>query len=331
MAKISILMGVYNEAAYLPAAIESVLTQTHEDLEFIVVDDASTDDSVDVVRSYDDPRIILLENETNRGLTVSLNRALSEATGELVARQDADDVSEPDRLARQVAFLERNPSVAVVGTGAHLIDGDGTVLDTRIAYCNPTFEDFMATGHLIHGSILARRSVLEEVGGYDEFFRYAQDQELWLRLTDAGYEIANIPDPLYLHRIHDEGVYFSRKDESAMYSKIARDLVTGACDRADLETLEEAGLLAYYDRLSPERRASFHADLATRYLRYGHTGPALDECANAREYRPYAPGLLALSVLARLGPRAIDPVRWGMRRYLNAKTRLLNRFACPYR
>lgn len=327
---VSVLMGVYNEKKHLTQAIESILTQTYDDFELLIVDDASTDNSPDIVRSYEDPRITLLENETNQGLTASLNRALEHAEGEFVARQDADDVSEPDRFERQVGFLERNKSVDVVGTGAYLIDGNGTVLDKRVGYCNPTFEDFMDKGHLVHGSVMARRSTLEAVGGYDEFFRYGQDQELWLRLTDQGCKIANIPQPLYRHRIHDEGVYFSRKDESAMYGIVARDLVTGACDPSIKEELSDEGVLAYYDQISPERRASFHADLATRYLRYGHTEPALEECRKARNYRPYAPGLVALSTLAHLGPTITDPVRWGMRRYLNLKTRLSNRFACPY-
>lgn len=326
---VSILMGVYNEKRYLREAIKSILAQTHEDFEFIIVDDASTDRSPEILRSYDDHRIKLLENETNQGLTYSLNRALEQASGKYIARQDADDISDPERLEHQVQFLKKYQDVAVVGTGAYLINGDGQVIDRRVPKCDPSFEDFMNKGHLIHGSIMARRSALEEAGGYNEFFRYAQDQELWLRLA-KDHPIANIPDPLYKHRIHDEGVYFSRKDESALYGKLARDLVTGQTDPDILEKLEREGVLAYYEELSPQRRASFHRDLATRYLRYGHTEPALEECQQARKYEPYAPQNLLLSVLARAGPGGTKPVRWLMRRYLNIKTRVHNRVSCPY-
>ena len=329
MPTVSLLMGVYNEENFLTGAIDNILNQTHEDFEFIIVDDASTDQSPEIVSSYGDPRITLLENDTNRGLTYSLNRALEHAAGAYIARQDADDISHPERLERQVEFLEKNEDVAVVGTGAYLIDGDGRVIDRRVPKCDPSFEDFMEKGHLIHGSIMARRSILEEDGGYNEFFRYAQDQELWLRLA-KDHPRANIPDPLYRHRIHDEGVYFSRKDESAMYGKLARDLVTGQTDPDMLEKLEREGVLAYYEELSPQRRASFHRDLATRYLRYGHTEPALEECQQAREYEPYALQNLLLSVLARTGPGGTKPVRWLMRRYLNIKTRVHNRVSCPY-
>lgn len=325
---ISVLMGVHNEETHLKKAIDSVLNQTYENFEFIIVDDASADSSADIVRSYDDSRITLLENETNCGLTHSLNKALEHATGQYVARQDADDVSEPNRFERQIQFLERNEEVAVVGTGTTLIDGDGQAIDTRVGYCNPSFEDFMRKGHFIHGSIMGRQSVFEAVGGYDEFFRYAQDQELWLRLT-RDHKLANIPDPLYRHRIHDDGVYFSRKEESALYERLARDLVTGEVDPEMKTELESDGILSYYDQLSADRRVDFHCDLATRYLRYGHTEQALEDCRNAREYDPYALRPLLLAGLAYAGPNITKGVKWAMRRYLNLKTRLLNR-VCPY-
>lgn len=322
-------MGVYNEEEYLSKSIESVLGQTYDDYEFIIVDDCSTDDSTDIIRSYTDGRIHRIENERNRGLTYSLNRALEHAAGTYVARQDADDISEPDRLERQVQFLDTHDEVAVVGTGTYFIDGDERVIDHRIPKCDPGFDDFMDKGHLIHGSIMARRSILESTGGYNDFFRYGQDQELWLRLTQH-YQLANIPEPLYQHRIHDEGVYFSQKDESAMYGKIARDLVTGRIDSETLDELKEEGVLSYYEELSPQRRAAFHRDLATRYLRYGHTEPARKECCKARKYEPYAPMNLLLSVLAWAGRDLSRPVSWLMRRYLNTKNRLYNRLSCPY-
>ncbi len=322
-------MGVFNEKEYLLESIESLLKQNLSKFEIIIVDDASTDNSVDIVQQYDDDRITLIQNNKNKGLTTSLNRALSEATGEYVARQDADDISDPDRLERQVQFLDRHKEVAVVGTGAHLIDGDGQVIDRRIPKCDPSFDDFLDKGHLIHGSIMARKSVLEDVGGYNEFFRYGQDQELWLRLAKKQ-SIANIPQPLYNHRIHDEGVYFSRKDESAMYGRLARDLATGTITSETLEEIERDGVLSYYHTLSSQQRASFHRDLATRYLRYGHIEPAVEQCKQASEYEPYALKTILLQILARGGPTAVTAVRWMMRRYLNSKNRIYNRFKCSY-
>ncbi len=325
---ISVLMGVYNEEAYLEKAIDSILGQTFEDFEFLIVDDNSTDQSPTIVESYKDDRIQLIRNDTNQGLTASLNRALDRAKGTYVARQDADDISEPWRFERQVSFLERNDDVALVGTGAYLIDSDDNVVDKRIGYCTPTFEDFLEKSHLVHGSILARRSVLKDLGGYDEFFRYGQDYDLWLRLS-KHHKISNIPKPLYRHRIHDKGVYFSRKDESAMYDRIACDLVTNQIDSEMLEDLDRRGVLKYYDVLSAQRRATFHRDLATRYLRYGHTEPAREECRRAREHEPYSVQTLLLFILSQ-SSSLTRSVRWLLRRYLNTRMRLQNRFNCPY-
>lgn len=326
---ISVLMGVYNEEEYLSKAIASILNQNYSNLEFLIVDDASTDETPNVLASYDDPRITVIENETNKGLTTSLNRALDRAEGKYVARQDADDISESERFTRQVSFLERNDNVAVVGTGTHLIDGNGDVVDLRIGYCNPDFEDFLEKSHLVHGSILARRSVLEELGGYDELFRYGQDYELWLRLSQR-YEIANVPEPLYRLRIHDDSVYFSRKDESGLYSVLARDLAMNNAEESVRKEIEKNGIRYYYDLLDDDQRCEFHHDLATRYLRYGHVEPALEECRKARSYCGANPKNAVLTALAYTGPQGTQTVRWAMRRYLNVKTKLRNRINCPY-
>ncbi len=314
-------MGVHNEKKYIDAAIESIIEQTYEKFEFIIVDDASTDNSVRIIESYEDDRIHLIRNETNQGLTVSLNRALDYASGTYIARQDADDISNPHRLKRQVSFLENNAEIALVGTGAYLIDGNGAVLEQRVGYCKPEYQDFLNKSHIIHGSILGRRGVFEKLDGYDEFFRYGQDYDLWLRLSKQ-YNVANIPEPLYKHRIHNNSVYFSRKDESALYAHLARDIATG---RVDPNIKNEINNIAsYYEHLDSEARANFHADLATRYLRYGHLVPARQECHNALLYRRlfWKPYLLA--ALSYSGSTVTDFVRTTVRHYLNIKTRVLN-------
>jgi len=114
MPEVSILMGVYNEQEYLAESISSILNQTSENFELIIIDDASKDNFSEIVQQFDDERIRLLENKTNLGLTKSLNRGLDLAAGKYIARQDADDISEPDRLERQVAFLEDNEEIALV-------------------------------------------------------------------------------------------------------------------------------------------------------------------------------------------------------------------------
>jgi glycosyltransferase involved in cell wall biosynthesis len=122
--KISVAMSVFNGEEYLRAAIDSILAQTFSDFEFIIVDDGSTDRSAAIVRGYDDPRFVLLSQE-NRGVAAALNHAMSRARGEYIARQDADDVSLPERFAQQVQWLEAHPEVSALGTGAVLIDPQG--------------------------------------------------------------------------------------------------------------------------------------------------------------------------------------------------------------
>ena len=160
-----------------------------------------------ILDSYNDKRIVRLANQRNLGLTQSLNRGLSLARGGYIARQDADDISLPSRLERQVNFLTTHPQVAVVGTtyfeiheksnAKHLIQpplDSNHVIDTLIyqhAFC--------------HGSVMVRRTSLEAVGGYDIDFPVAQDRELWLRLAER-YELANMPEPLYYLRVYSASV-----------------------------------------------------------------------------------------------------------------------------
>ena len=115
-----------------------------------------------------------------------------------------------------------------------------------------------------------------------------------------------------------------------MYGRLARDLATGTITPEKLEELERDGVLSYYDTLSSQQRASFHRDLATRYLRYGHIEPAVEQCKQASEYEPYALKTILLRILARGGPTAVTAVRWMMRRYLNSKNCIYNRFKCSY-
>jgi glycosyltransferase involved in cell wall biosynthesis len=128
--KVSVVMSVYNGEKYLCEAIDSILNQTFENFEFLIVNDGSTDRTLEILQSYRDPRIKVINNERNIGLTASLNKGLKIAKGEYVARMDADDVSFPHRLEQQKAFLDRNPRVAMVGSWAEVIDESGKTQET---------------------------------------------------------------------------------------------------------------------------------------------------------------------------------------------------------
>jgi glycosyltransferase involved in cell wall biosynthesis len=168
------------------------------------VDDGSTDGSPDIIRAYDDERIRLICNERNVGLTASLNKGLDLARGEYVARMDCDDVSLPERLARQVAFMDARPGVGASSTWALDIDADGHVLRRRKTLTDAQLENFYWRTPLIHPSAIIRFSQFRDLR-YDERIRYAQDYDLWLRIKEKA-ALANLPEPLLLYRVHDESI-----------------------------------------------------------------------------------------------------------------------------
>ncbi len=196
--RVSIVMSVYNGAKYLRESIDSILSQNYKDFEFIIINDASTDATHEVILSYKDPRIVYVKNDSNLGLTTNLNKGLALAKGEFVGRQDDDDVSNSERLEKQVRFLDEHPDIALVGSHVNLIDGQGKVFS---AWRMPTEDKDIKrllerSSAFCHGSVLFRKSAVDDVGGYREKAKYVEDYDLWLRLVDK-YKLANIPSPLY--------------------------------------------------------------------------------------------------------------------------------------
>lgn len=214
--RVSVVMSVYNGEAYLKQAVDSILEQSFRNLEFIVVDDASQDHSVQILNdiAVHDNRLLVLRNEVNLGLTRSLNRGLAAARGQYFARMDADDLSLPERLASQVEFLDRYPEIGIVGSGARLIEENGNIIKEIIP---PTGNEeiqaeLLIKNHFGHPEIMARTSVLREIGGYDENLRYAQDYELWSRLKTVT-RFAALPEVLYVWRNRRSNITNSQRSE----------------------------------------------------------------------------------------------------------------------
>ena len=204
MLKVSILMCVYNGEAHVREALESILEQTFTNLEFVIVDDGSTDSTLKILTEYAerDSRIVLIRNEENLGLERSLNKGLAACQGEYFARQDADDVSLPDRLQLQTHFLDTHPEVGALGTAVELIDEQGAFL--RENYLPVDHESIQArlmlTNSLHHSTLIARRSLMKELGGYDISCRYAEDYELWWRMSRHS-RLATLPVILLRRRM----------------------------------------------------------------------------------------------------------------------------------
>lgn len=204
---VSVLMSVYNGESYLIQSIDSILNQSICNFEFIIIDDGSKDSSWEILTkaSDRDSRIRLLRNESNLGLSKSLNRGMALAKGAYIARQDADDVSHPGRLARQLGLFETTPGLILAGSAYWVIDGEGQIIridrlpadDTSIRW-HMLFHNGFA-----HSSVMIRADILTAHGlSYNEVCRYAQDYELWSRLLDYG-AVANCVEPLICYRLHD--------------------------------------------------------------------------------------------------------------------------------
>lgn len=206
MPRISVVMAVYNTERFIAESVESVLKQTFEDFEFIIVDDASSDKTQEIIRSYDDTRIRLLANRENLGQTISLNMGLGHAQGEFIARQDGDDVSLLDRFERQLRFLDANPDVILLGTGAHIIDEQGRSLGSSIVEQSDLSIKWriLFENSFCHPSLMWRRDpVGNDVGGYDPQYPYGQDYDFVCRVAER-LMVANLSELLVRYRRHPQ-------------------------------------------------------------------------------------------------------------------------------
>lgn len=222
MPKVSLIMGVYNCEKYVRESIDSVIAQTFDDWEFVICDDCSTDSTYDIICEYRDrypDKFIILRNDVNSRLAYSLNRCIEAAHGEYMARMDGDDICLPERLEKQVAFLDAHPELAVVGTFTTLFDDSG---DYGIASYPEHPDKFVLKNHVpfAHVTIMMRKSVYESIGKYtvSKLTKRSQDYEMWFRFFAAGYEGWNISEPLV--RV--------REDRNAVGRRTARVRINAA-------------------------------------------------------------------------------------------------------
>lgn len=278
--RISVLMTVFNAGRHLDASVRSIVAQTFQDWEFLIVDDASTDGSAEVVESWaaKDKRIRLIRNSTNKGQTPCLNQGLCAARGTWIARQDADDLSHPLRLTRQFERVTVEPDLVLLGTCGRIIDENDRLsglLDVPLTGGSIRWSGALLNPFL-HTSVIFRRDVvLEEFGGYDESYRISQDYDLWQRLT-ARKKSANLSWRLVCYRnlstalskvgrttAFDEARRISERGEKESFG---RELSTEerrliASFREGLDTADRRAFWNVYDRLLPSLSAPDRARL----------------------------------------------------------------------
>ena len=203
---LSVLMPVFNAERYLAEALESILAQTFRDFEFIVVDDGSTDRSLPILQRFakEDFRIKIV-SRPNTGIVGALNDGLAVASGEYIARMDADDIALPNRLAIQLHYMETHPEIVAIGSSASMADPSGRPLKDFKACTDPqtlrhNIVEIKDIG-VIHPTLMVRRNILNRVGGYRQHYNLVEDFDLFFRLLDEG-ELSNVPEVLLVYRQH---------------------------------------------------------------------------------------------------------------------------------
>lgn len=240
MPKVTILMAAYNAAEYIHQSIQSILNQTMTDFELIIINDGSTDNTVDIVKTFDDDRIILVNNNRNQGLVYTRNIILDIAKGEYIAINDSDDISISTRLETQVNKLDQNPNLAVVGSRALIIDKNGAFTGQKLDVINgkekiKTILFFENT--FVHSSIMIRTSVLREVGGYGNY-PGTEDYDLFVRISHL-YDLDNIEEYLVYYRMHDQN-----------FSLVKMHVSLAQLKKIEINQLQKLGITFTEDLLS---------------------------------------------------------------------------------
>ena len=213
--RVSVLLPGYNAGSYLDAAVRSILEQSLEDLELVVIDDGSTDGSGEVLRKHAqvDSRVRLISRE-NRGLVATLGELIDNARGELLARMDADDIALPDRFRAQVRFLEENPRTVCIGGGIILIDENAKELNQKpnvVGKDHVQRRELEGRMPICHPAAMFRASAIAKVGGYRPEAYPSEDLDLWLRLGEVGH-LDNVPEAVLRYRVHSTSISVQQSD-----------------------------------------------------------------------------------------------------------------------
>jgi glycosyltransferase involved in cell wall biosynthesis len=278
---VSIIIPVYNAEKFIHESLASIVSQTYTSLEIIVLNDGSTDSSEAIIKKISDPRIKYVAH-SNRGMAATLNAGLKMCAGKYIARQDADDISRPDRIQKQVEFLEENKDVALAGTWAEIIDEHGK--STRKFHRHPPGNDELKFGLLfdnpfVHSSVMFTRAAIDTHGNYNEkLHALVQDFDLWFRIS-RKYNIANLSEDLQLYRQTSDGISAATQDfsgevirQSAEHLKEVLGCdnelamrISSAYHKGDSETFSEAEFRTTIKKLcdnlkidNPETRIKLH-------------------------------------------------------------------------
>jgi glycosyltransferase involved in cell wall biosynthesis len=267
--KITVVMPVYNGSRYLDVAINSVLNQTFSDFELIMIDDGSKDNSVEIINSYQDQRIKLIQNKVNLGTPTSRNKCLQASLGEYIAFLDCDDYAYPSRLADQLEFMENNLDFGMIGAWVEIMDENGDLTGTVWKYLESQEKipsRLLFQNHFANSSVFVRKSALDAVEVNGEFFRQeypnAQDYDLWVRIS-RKFKVWNLQKVLIKYRVHSNCTSIKAGD---LLERLVRKIVTYQINDLGIQpTAEELALhreIGAYDPINVNTSVDYIKDVA---------------------------------------------------------------------
>ena len=260
MCKISVIMSVYNQEKFLSESVESVLCQSESSFEFLIIDDASSDRSYDLIKNYSkiDVRIKLYKNSKNLGLTKSLNKLLKIAKGKYIARMDADDISSKNRFKNELSVMSSNQDVSVVFSKADLVDASGNIICEK--WQPENIKDIITSmpyhNYITHSTCMIRASIIGDLGGYNEKYKLAQDWELWLRMINSNLTFYSVNKVLLKLRMHEDNI--SRKNSLSNSSDGLQILILKIRNHQKMSAISTARNY----KLTPIERIKFYLNLA---------------------------------------------------------------------
>lgn len=233
--QITVLMPAYNAEKYICEAIMSVLRQTFTDFELLIVNDGSTDRTAQIIRAFTDERIVLIDKEKNEGVAAALNTGLKAAHADYIARFDADDICHPERLEKQLRFLQQNPGYVLVGSDVDYMLDNGEYLFSFKCIAH-THEDIMQKMYFycpfVHPAVMYRKQPVMDAGGYQENGHNFEDYLLWTQLTYAG-RMHNLAEPLVKYRLNPFSITIDEKWRGKRFRELKRAAVTRGFITAD--------------------------------------------------------------------------------------------------
>lgn len=263
MPKVSVIIPVYNAEPYIGEAIDSILGQTYADFELIIVNDCSTDRTADIIRSYQDQRITLLHNDVNSGIAATYNKGIDHAAGAYIARMDADDISLPERLQKQVDFLDAHPEIGAVGGAIARFSDQGELGTVVLPVCPKQAKvNLLANSSIANPSSMVRGSVVREHqlrcrSGFDT----AEDYDFYSRLIKFT-DICNLPDLLLRYRVHGaQATQAQRTRQEKAAARVRRSLLEEL-----VPDVSEADFARYNRAMMGERITDLAASQAIRRL-----------------------------------------------------------------